>query len=188
MENTEEIKKTKWVIDHAHSQVAFRVKHMIVGNLNGKFNDYDASIYTVGEDFLSAEVDFWLNTESIDTGNEKRDIHLKSADFFDVVNFKEINFTLNTCENLNEDIKYEVYGDLTMKGIAKQIKLEAEYGGIMKDPLGNTKAFFCVTTKINRKDWNLNWNSELVAGGLLVGEDIWITCDLQLIKITNESM
>jgi polyisoprenoid-binding protein YceI len=114
--------KTKWVIDPLHSQVGFKVKHLVVSTVRGAFKEYDLSIYTTEEDFLSAEIDFWINPASIDTGQEKRDVHLRSADFFDVENFKEINFSGNTFEKLDED-NYALYGDLTMKGIKKQVKL-----------------------------------------------------------------
>jgi len=96
METTEVNTKTKWVIDPAHSEIGFKIKHLMFTNVRGRFKEFDASIYTTGEDFMSAEIDFWINPSSINTGDEKRDAHLRSADFFDVENFKEINFTGNT--------------------------------------------------------------------------------------------
>ena len=173
--------KTKWVIDPLHSQVGFKVKHLMISTVRGAFKEYDLSIYTTEEDFLSAEIDFWINPASIDTGQEKRDAHLRSADFFDVENFKEINFTGNTFEKLDED-NYALYGDLTMKGIKKQIKLNVEFAGVVKDPWGNHKAIFNINGKINRKDWGLNWNAALETGGVLVSEDVWINCEVQLMK------
>ena len=173
--------KTKWVIDPLHSQVGFKVKHLMVSTVRGSFKEYDLSIYTTEEDFLSAEIDFWINPASIDTGQEKRDAHLRSADFFDVENFKEINFTGNTFEKVGED-SYALYGDLTMKGTRKQIKLDVEFGGVIKDPWGNHKAIFTINGKINRKDWGLNWNAALETGGVLVSDDVWINCELQLTK------
>ena len=173
--------KTKWVVDPLHSQVGFKVKHLMVSTVRGAFKEYDLSIYTTEEDFLSAEIDFWINPASIDTGQEKRDAHLRSADFFDAENFKEINFTGNTFEKVGED-SYALYGDLTMKGIRKQIKLDVEFGGVIKDPWGNQKAIFAINGKINRKDWGLNWNAALETGGVLVSDDVWINCELQLAK------
>jgi len=173
--------KTKWVIDPLHSQIGFKVKHLMVSTVRGTFKEYDLSIYTTEEDFLSAEIDFWINPPSIDTGQEKRDAHLRSADFFDVENFKEISFTGNTFEKIGEN-SYALYGDLTMKGIRKQIKLDVEFGGVIKDPWGNHKAIFTINGKINRKDWGLNWNAALETGGVLVSEEVWISCEMQLAK------
>lgn len=182
METSEATIKTKWGIDPAHSEIGFRVKHLMITNVRGTFKEFDASIYTTGEDFMTSEIDFWLNPASITTGDEKRDAHLKSADFFDVENYKEINFTGDSYENVDKDGSYELYGDLTIKGIKKQVKLSVEFGGVMKDPWGNHKAAFTINGKINRKDWGLNWNTTLEAGGVLVSEDIYISCEVQLVK------
>src|SRR5258705_1312937 len=182
METTEITTKTKWTIDPAHSEIGFKVKYLLFTNVRGSFKEFEASIYTTGEDFMSAEIDFWLNPASIDTGDEKRDAHLRSADFFDVEHFKEINFTGNTYEKVDKNGHYELYGDLTIKGIKKQIKLGVEFGGVMKDPWGNHKAAFTINGKINRKDWGLNWNAALEAGGVLVSEDVLISCEVQLVK------
>jgi polyisoprenoid-binding protein YceI len=185
MKTAEVATKTKWSIDPAHSEIGFRVKHLMIANVRGTFNEFDANIYTTGDNFMNAEVDFWLNPASVDTGDEKRDAHLKSADFFDVEKFKEIHFTANTVENVDKDGSYELYGDLTIKGIKKQIKLDVEFGGIVKDPWGNQKAIFNVNGKINRKDWELNWNVPLETGGLLVSEEVNIYAEVQLAKQGN---
>ena len=182
METTAATNKTKWSIDPAHSEIGFKVKHLMITNVRGTFKEFDASIYTTGEDFMTAEVDFWLNPDSITTGDEKRDAHMRSADFFDVENFKEINFVGNTYEQVDKAGHYELYGDLTIKGIKKQVKLDVEFGGVMKDPWGNHKAAFTINGKINRKDWGLNWNAALEAGGVLVSEDVYISCEVQLAK------
>ncbi len=182
METTEVTTKTKWGIDPAHSEIGFKVRHLVISNVRGTFKEYEASIYTTNEDFMSAEIDFWLNPASVNTGDEKRDTHVKSADFFDVEKFKEIHFTANTYENVGKNGKYELYGDLTIKGITKRIKLDVEFAGVMKDPWGNDKAIFTINGKISRKDWGLNWNAALETGGVLVSDDVWINCELQLIK------
>jgi polyisoprenoid-binding protein YceI len=174
--------KIKWVIDPAHSEIAFRVRHLMITNVKGIFKEYDASIYTTGEDFMTAEIDFWLNPASIETSDPKRDAHLRSADFFDVENHKQINFTANTYENVDNDGSYELYGDLTIKGIKKQIKLDVEFGGIVKDPWGNIKAGFTINGKINRKDWQLNWNAVLESGGVFVADDVIISCEVELTR------
>src|SRR5579872_1414568 len=181
METTEKIKK-KWGIDPMHSEIGFKVKHLMFTNVRGSFKEYEANIVTTGDDFMTAEIDFWLNPASINTGDEKRDGHLKSGDFFDVENFKEINFVGNTYEKVDNDGSYNLYGDLTIKGIKKQVKLQVEFGGVVKDPWGNEKAVFNINGKINRKDWGLNWNTALETGGVLVSEDVWINCEIQLAK------
>jgi polyisoprenoid-binding protein YceI len=182
METTAVSTKTKWGIDPAHSEIAFKVKHLMITNVKGVFREFDASIYTTNEDFMTAEIDFWLNPASVNTGDEKRDAHLKSPDFFDVENHKQITFTGNTYEKVDNDGSYELYGDLTVKGITKRIKLDVEFGGVMKDPWGNEKAGFTLNGKINRKDWGLNWNAALEAGGVLVSDEVRISCEVQLVK------
>ncbi|MCF0048953.1 YceI family protein [Dyadobacter sp. LJ53] len=174
--------KTKWVIDPTHSEVGFKLKHLMVSTVRGVFKEYDASIYTTNEDFLTAEVDFWINPASIDTGNAQRDAHLRNSDFFDTENFKEINFTGNTYEVVDNSGNYKIYGELTIKGISKQVKLAVEFGGIIKDPWGKEKAIFSVTGTISRKDWGLNWNMPLETGGLLVSDEISINVELQLAR------
>jgi polyisoprenoid-binding protein YceI len=173
--------KTKWVIDPAHSEIAFKVKHLMIVNVKGVFTEYNASIYTTGEDFMTAEVDFWMNPNSLKTNDEKRDAHLRSSDFFDVEHHKEITFTSNTIEKDGDD-KYELWGNLTIKGITKKIKLEVEFGGIQKDPWGNQIAGFSINGKVNRKDWELNWNTVLESGGVLVGDMVTIACEVELKK------
>jgi len=182
MEAAQATTKTKWTIDPAHSEVGFKVKHLMIANVRGVFRQFDASIYTTGEDFMSGEIDFWLNPASVDTGDEKRDTHLKSADFFDAENYKVINFTANTYEDVDRDGSYELIGDLTIKGISQRIKLDVEFGGVIKDPWGNHRAVFIINGKINRKDWGLEWNTALEAGGVLVSEEVWISCEVQLVK------
>lgn len=178
--------KTKWIIDPVHTEIAFKVKHLMITNVKGVFKEFEASIYTTGDNFMTAEIDFWMNPASVDTGSADRDVHLKSADFFDVENHKEITFTANTYEKVDNDGSYELYGDLTIKGITKRIKLDVEFGGVMRDPWGNEKAGFSINGKINRKDWGLNWNTALEAGGLLVSDEVRISCEVQLLKSNEE--
>jgi polyisoprenoid-binding protein YceI len=182
MKTNETSSKIKWQIDPVHSEIGFKVKHLMITNVKGTFKEFDASIYTTGEDFMTSEIDFWLNPASIDTGDQKRDTHLKSPDFFDVENHKQISFTGNTYEKVDDDGSYTLYGDLTIRGIKKQVKLDVEFGGVMKDPWGNEKAGFSINGKINRNDWGLNWNAALEAGGVLVSNDVLISCEVQLIK------
>lgn len=172
----------KWAIDKSHSEIGFKVKHLMASTVRGQFKEYDASIVTTGEDFKTAEVDFWLDPSSIDTGSADRDNHIRSADFFDTENHKQINFKGNTYVEVDHDGSYQLHGDLTIKGVTKRVVLDAEFGGIMKDPWGNQKAIISVNGKINRKDWNLTWNVPLETGGLLVSEDVSIACEIQLHK------
>ena len=182
MESTETPTKTKWIIDASHSEISFKVKHLMITNVKGVFKEFGASIYTTGEDFMTSEIDFFMNAATIDTRDAKRDEHLKSADFFDVENYKEITFVGNSYDKVDDDGSYELYGDLTIKGITKQVKLDVEFGGVMIDPWGNEKAGFTINGKINRKDWGLVWNTALESGGVLVGEDVRISCELELLK------
>ena len=172
--------KEKWVIDPAHSEISFKIKHLMISNIKGQFNQFDASIYTTGDDFMSAEVDCWIDASSINTNNTDRDTHLKAADFFDVEHHPQISFVSNTVETVDKDGSYELWGDLTIKGIAKKIKLDVEFGGVVKDPWGNEKAAFTINGTINRKDWGLTWNAPMETGGVLVGEDVKISCEVQL--------
>ena len=179
----ETVTKTKWIIDTAHSEIGFKVKHLMITNVKGSFREYESSIVTTGDDFTTAEIHVVVNPASVDTGDASRDTHLKSADFFDVENFPQIHFTSDDAyERVDNDGSYELYGDLTIKGIKKQIKLSIEFGGLMKDPWGNVKAGITVNGRINRKDWGLNWNAALETGGVLVSEEIRISCDIQLVK------
>lgn len=182
METTQLSTKTKWAIDPMHSQIGFKVKHLVFSNVRGSFKEFNANIYSDEENFTNTEINFRISPASVNTGDEKRDAHLKSADFFDVENFKEINFIGSTNQKADGQAGYELIGDLTMKGITKQIKLDVEFGGKVKDPWGNQKAIFSIYGKINRKDWGLNWNAALETGGVLVSEDVWIDCEVQLAK------
>lgn len=178
--------KTKWNIDPIHSEIGFKVRHLMITNVKGFFKEFEASIYTTGDDFMTSEVDFWMNSASVDTGSPDRDKHIKSPDFLDVENFKQINFIGNTYEQVDNDGSYELYGDLTIKGITKRIKLDVEFGGVMRDPWGTVKAGITVNGKINRKDWGLNWNAALETGGVLVSDEVTISCDIQLVKSSEE--
>lgn len=173
---------TKWVLDPDHSEVSFKVKHLMVTNVSGSFNSFSVTAESTGDDFSHAVVDFSADTASISTNSEQRDEHLKSADFFDAANFPQITFRATGLEKKGSDEELELTGDLTIKGITKSVKLYVEYGGVVKDPWGNTKAGFTITGKINRKDFGLNWNTMLETGGLMVSEDVRINSEIQLIK------
>jgi len=183
MKANEAITKTKWSIDQSHSEISFKVRHLMISHVKGGFKTFDASIYTIGKDFRTAEVDLWIDASSIFTGDEKRDEHLKSPDFFDVEKFKQITFTSSNIEKSDEVGNHEVWGELSMMGFTQNIKLNLELGGLVNDPWGKERAGFTVTGKINRSDWGLTWNSPIESGGLMVSDQISISCDIELINI-----
>ena len=175
--------KTKWSIDPAHSEIEFKVRHLMIAHVKGSFKKFDASIYTNGIDFRTAEIDLWIDASSISTGDEKRDEHLKGVDFFDAQNYKQLTFTSSTIGNPDSNGKQELWGELTIKGITKNIKLTVHFGGIQKDPWGNEKAGFSVTGMIRRSEWDLMWNASLESGGLMVSDEVKISCEIELINI-----
>jgi polyisoprenoid-binding protein YceI len=171
--------KTKWVLDPSHSEILFKVKHLMITNVKGEFKKISAEID--GEDFKNAPIKVSIDTSSVSTNEDNRDNHLKSADFFDVEKYKEITF-IKTSFKLSEENVYELKGNLTIKGITKEVKLSVEYGGVNKDPWGNEKAGFSVEGKINRSDWGLTWNAQLETGGVLVSDEVRISADVQFVK------
>jgi polyisoprenoid-binding protein YceI len=172
---------TKWAIDPTHSEIGFKVKHMMFTNVSGKFNNYEASIASDDNNFENATIEYSADIKSIDTGNSDRDNHLRSADFFDVENTPKMIFKSTSFTKV-DDGNYELTGNLNIRGVEKQVKLPVEFSGIMTDPWGNTKVGLNITGKINRKDWGLNWNSALEAGGVLVSDDVRLNIELQFAK------
>ncbi len=168
----------KWALDPAHSELQFKVKHMMISTVTGSFKNFTVNVSSDSTDFSSAKISFSADIASIDSGNEQRDTHLKSADFFDAEKFDALKF-----EAKNYDAKSgKLSGDLTIKGIAKPVQLDVEFAGTNKDPWGNEKAGFTLSGKINRKDWGLNWNAALETGGVLVSEEVRINAEIQLVK------
>ena len=172
---------TKWAIDSTHSEIGFKVKHMMFTNVSGNFSDYEANISTEDDNFENANIEFSANIDSISTNNTDRDNHLKSGDFFDAENYPKLTFKASSLTKKGDD--YELTGDLSLRGVTKTVTLPTEFSGLMKDPWGNTKAGLNISGKINRKEWGLNWNSALETGGVLVGEDVKLNIELQLIKL-----
>lgn len=171
--------KTKWVLDPAHSELMFKVKHMMIANVKGEFRTFQAEID--GEDLLNSKVRVVIDAASVYTNENDRDNHLKSADFFDVENHKELLFE-STSLDKKDDENYNLNGQLTIKGIKKEVTLNVEFGGVNKDPWGNEKAGFSLEGKINRKDWGLNWNAALEAGGVLVSDEVRVSAEVQFAK------
>ena len=152
---------------------------MMITNVKGEFKNF--SVVVDGDDILKSSLNVSIDGSSINTNNNDRDNHLKSADFFDVENHKELLFKSTSFKQKDDD-EYELKGILTIKGNSKEVALEVEFGGINKDPWGNEKAGFSVEGKINRKDWGLNWNAALETGGVLVSEEVKIFGELQFVK------
>lgn len=180
METTEITVQTKWKIDPAHSEIAFKIKHLMIAHVKGTFKMFDGSIYTTGKDFTNAEIDLWIDASSINTNDPKRDEHLKSSEFFDVENHKQITFTSRTIGKPDEKGNHELWGELTMKGITKNLKLDVQFGGIAIDPWGNEKVGFTLTGKLNRNDWGITMNTPLETGGFMMGEEVSISCEIEL--------
>jgi polyisoprenoid-binding protein YceI len=173
---------SKWILDPSHSEVEFKVKHMMISNVSGKFTKFDASVETEGEDFMTAKVNFTAEVNSISTGADQRDEHLRGADFFEAGKYPQMTFTTTKYENVDNDGSYEVYGDLTIHGVTKTVKLDAEFGGVIKDPWGNTRAGITVSGKINRKDFGLTWHGVTETGSLIVSEEVRIHVGLEFVK------
>ena len=173
--------KTKWTLDPGHSEIGFKVKHMMITNVSGSFEKFDAKVETEDDDFTTADVEFTAEVGSITTHNTDRDNHLRSEDFFAAEKFPELKFKSTRIEKKGDE-DYVLHGDLTIRDVTKSVKFDVEFGGIGKDPWGNQKAGFTVTGKIRRTDFNLNWNAALETGGVLVSEDVKIVAEVQFVK------
>ena len=171
-----------WVIDPKHSELQFKIKHLMITNVTGSFNIFQASVETEDEDFSKAKISFTADVDSLSTGNEQRDGHVKSADFFDAATFPKITFVTTKSENVDNDGSYELYGDLTIRNITKNVKLSVEFGGVVKDAYGNIKAGFTINGKIHRKDFGLVWDGVTEAGGVILSDEVKIMSEIQLIE------
>jgi polyisoprenoid-binding protein YceI len=172
---------TKWAIDAAHSEITFKVKHLVISTVTGKFKEFDASIETDNEDFDGAKITFETVINSIDTGNDDRDNHLKSNDFFNAAEYPKMTFESTSFKKVG-DGEYKLVGDLTIRGNTKTVELDAEYGGTVVDPYGNTKAGFDVTGKINRKEFGLTWSAVTEAGSVVVSDEVKLNLNVQFTK------
>lgn len=169
-------KNTHWTIDSAHSEIAFKVKHMMISTLTGHFDDFNADAQTDGDNFTNADLSFSAKTASINTKNRDRDAHLKSDDFFNSEQFPELKFVSKSF------IGEKLVGDLTIRDITKEVVLETELNGIAVDPYGQTKAGFEIRGEINRKDFNLTWSAVTEAGSIVVSDKVKLVVDVQFIK------
>ncbi|MBA4303036.1 MAG: hypothetical protein C0424_02295 [Sphingobacteriaceae bacterium] len=170
---------TKWAIDKSHSTLNFKAKHLMITSVTGTFGNYDAQIETNGNDFSSAQIQFSAEIASVNTGNEQRDGHLKSDDFFNAETYPTLSFKSTDATRKN-DKSFILHGDLTIRNVTLPVDLDVDVNGIVKDPWGNTKAGVSFRTKINRKEYGLNFHVLNEAGNLLVSDDIRIEGDFQL--------
>jgi polyisoprenoid-binding protein YceI len=172
----------KWKLDPSHSEVEFKVKHLMIANVSGSFREFDVAAESDDERFNDPKVTFTAKTASIDTKNEQRDAHLKSADFFDAESFPEIRFVSTWAHNHDAEGNFDLTGNLTIRDVTKEVTFKVEFGGVGKDPWGNSKAGFSVSGRINRADFGLTWNAALESGGVLVSDEIRIACEIQLVQ------
>lgn len=168
-------------IDPTHSEVAFKVKHLMISTVTGHFNNFDGTVNAEKEDLTDATVHFEADVNSVSTNNEQRDGHLKSSDFFDAANHPKLTFN-STAMNKKSGNNYELEGNLTLRGVTKPVKLEVEYAGKMTDFYGNEKHGFEVTGKINRKDFGLEWGAVTEAGGVVVSDEVKLQANVQFTK------
>ena len=166
---------TKWNLDPTHSEITFKVRHMMISNVKGNFTNFNASLEADDETFKNVKVHATVKTDSVNTNNADRDAHLKGPDFFNSEINPDITFESDA---LND----EITGNLTMNGVTMPVRLDVDFGGINVDPWGNTKAGFSFEGKINRKDFGLVWNTALETGGVMLSDEIKIAGELQFAK------
>lgn len=173
--------RTKWAVDPSHSEISFKVKHLMIANVKGEFQKFNASIEAAGTDFSDAKAHATLDSAGIFTNDENRDKHLRSEDFFNAEKHPHLSFTGTSMQHIGGN-DYKLTGDLTIKDITKPVTLDVEFGGKNTDPWGNEKLAFSLSGKLDRKEWGLNWNSALETGGVLVSDEVRISAELQFVK------
>jgi polyisoprenoid-binding protein YceI len=169
-----------WQIDPSHSRIGFSVKHMMIATVRGEFKAYTGSLELNTEDITRSKLSGDIEVASIDTREAQRDDHLRSADFFDAANHPTIHFESKRIEHVDGN-EYRVVGDITIRGVTREIVLEAEYAGVHKDPWGGTRTGFTVTGSLNRKDFGLSWNAALETGGVLVGDKVKLELEVEAV-------
>jgi polyisoprenoid-binding protein YceI len=180
---TEVTATTTWNIDPVHSHAEFKVRHMMISNVKGEFKGVTGTLKLNSEDLTKSGVEVSIDAATVNTGDAQRDAHLKSADFFDVEKFPALTFKSNRVSKNNKDGVLTAAGELTIHGVTRNVAFEVEGPSApMKDPWGNTRIGLSATTRINRKDFGLTWNAALETGGILVGDDVTMTLDVQFIK------
>jgi polyisoprenoid-binding protein YceI len=172
---------TKWALDTTHSEITFKVKHLVISTVTGKFNRFDAVLETEDDNFDGADIHFEADINSIDTNNEDRDNHLKSDDFFNADEHPKLTFESRSFRKFGEN-DFKLIGDLTIRGNTKTVELDAVYGGTVVDPYGQTKAGFEVSGEINRKEFGLKWNAVTEAGNIVVSDHVKLMMSVQFVK------
>lgn len=170
-----------WKIDPAHSEIEFKVKHLMITNVTGHFAGYDATLASDKDDFSDAKISFEADVNSISTKNAQRDEHLKSADFFDAAKYEKISFKSTDVKKKDAE-NFVLTGDLTIRDVTRPVDLDVEYTGTLVDPYGQTKAGFELKGKINRKDFGLTWSATTEAGGLVLSDDVRLALAVQMVK------
>ncbi len=170
---------SKWSIDPIHSEIYFKVKHLMINTVTGSFRKFDAALETSSEDLTDAKITFSADISSIDTGMEMRDNHLKSADFFHAEEHPELKFVSAVFTKTGDDT-YKLKGDLTIRNVTKPVELDVVYGGKMVDFYGNTKAGFEIEGKLKRKEFGLNWDAVTEAGGVVVSNEVKLVMNVQM--------
>jgi polyisoprenoid-binding protein YceI len=173
--------KSGWTLDKAHSSINFSVRHMVISEVTGNFRDFDVSFTSSRDDFSDASVDASINVASINTDNERRDGHMKTDDFFNAEKFPQIKFKSTSFEKVGEN-KYNITGDLTIRDVTKKVTFDAVYNGTIKAPWGATISSWKASLSVNRFDYGLKWNKAIDSGGLIAGETVKITLNLELDK------
>lgn len=173
---------TAWALDTAHSEIQFKIKHLVISTVTGYFRSFEANVETEGDNFETAKVHFSADVNSVDTNNEMRDNHLKSADFFSAEEFPKLTFESNSLKKVDDE-NYKMTGILTMRGTSKEITLDVEFGGSAVDPYGNEKVGFEINGKIKRKEFGLNWDAVTEAGGVVVSDEVKLHLNVQFNKV-----
>jgi polyisoprenoid-binding protein YceI len=172
-------------IDHAHSQIQFTVRHMMISKVRGWFEKFNGTVHLDEQNPVNTTVEIEIDAASINTREEKRDGHLRSADFLNAENYPALTFKSKNVDLLGSD-RAQLTGDLTIRGITREVVLDVEYSGSAKSPWGTTSFGFNSRTVINRKDWDLTWNAALETGGMLVGDEITIDIELELVQVPEK--
>ncbi len=170
-----------WKIDPVHSDIEFKIRHLMITNVTGYFNKYDATVESSNDDFSDAKISFTADVNGISTKNEQRDQHLQSEDFFHAAQYPTITFASTNIKKVDDE-EYKISGDLTMRGVTKPVDLAVTYSGIVKDQYGQTKAGFELSGKLNRKEFGLTFNAATDTGGVMLSEEVKFYADVQLIK------
>ena len=172
---------SNYILDPMHSEITFKVKHLMITNVTGSFQNFSASMTAASEDFSDAAISFEATIASISTGNEQRDTHLKSEEFFDATNFPTLSF-VSSALTKKAGSNYTLTGNLTLKGITKEVTLDVEFGGTMTDFYGQFKAGFEISGTINRSEFGLTWSAVTEAGGVVVSDEVKLHMAVQMIK------